>query len=139
MSRPIWFFLVALLPTLLQPAKAEPVVFAKLAKAQLQLEQQANSCAIKSAASSAPTQDLKLPWPCQFHTNQSGQPRIVRSGKFEYLLVEASTPVANSRDCTTHLRAVRAHRGKWQISPSQDTVASCPPFQWDSMVFTALF
>ena len=51
MSRPIWFFLVALLPALLLPAKAEPVVSAKLAKAQLRFEQQANSCSIKSQTS----------------------------------------------------------------------------------------
>lgn len=132
-------FLTALLPALLVTAKAEPVVSAKLAKVTLSLEQQGNSCHIKNSNSSAPPQNLNLPWPCQFHTDKSGQPRIIRAGKFDYLLIEAATPLANSQDCDTHLRAVRAHGGKWQVSPHQDRVASCPPFQWDNMIFTALF
>lgn len=133
------FCLTAILPVLLTTAKADPVVTTKIAKVTLSLEQQGNSCHIKNTSSSTPAQNLNLPWPCQFHTDKSGQPRIVRSGKFDYLLVEASNQAANSQDCDTQLRAVRAHGGKWQVSQYQDKVASCPPFQWDNMVFTALF
>lgn len=135
----ISFCLSALLPALLATAKADPAVTTKIAKVTLQLAPQGDSCHIKSTSSSAPAQNLNLRWPCQFHTDKSGQPRIVRSGKFDYLLVEASSQLANSPDCDTHLRAVRAHGGKWQVSHYQDKVASCPPFQWDNMVFTALF
>ena len=131
--------LSTLLPTLLASANAAPVVSAKLAKVGLQLEAQMQTCHIRNVDSSTHAQSLNLPWPCQFHLDKSGQPRVVRIGQFDYLLVEASTPLANSRDCDTHLRAVRAKGRTWQISEYQDKVASCPPFQWDRMVFSGLF
>jgi hypothetical protein len=139
MPRLTYFLLMACLPALLVTANAAPVVNAKLGRVPLQLVAEMQTCQIKRADSLAPAQSLNLPWPCQFHLDQSGQPRIVRNGKFEYLLVEASTPLANSRDCDTHLRAVRAKGGHWQVSEYQDKVTACPPFQWDSAVFSGLF
>ncbi len=124
---------------LLGSAHAEPIHIAKLAKVQLQLEAQGQTCQIRDAANPATTHSVNLPWPCQFHLDKAGHPRIVRSGKFEYLLIEASSQLANSRDCDTQLRAVRAKASQWKISEHQDKVAACPPFQWDNMIFSALF
>lgn len=132
-------FWAALCPPLAAHADPGPVLSAKLGKVQLQLEAQGQTCHIKSSLSDSPAQNLNLPWPCQFHLDKSGQPRIIRSGKFEYLMVESSKPLANSRDCETHLRAVRAMGQRWKISDAQDRVAACPPFQWDNMVFSGLF
>jgi len=39
----------------------------------------------------------------------------------------------------TQLRAIRIAGKQLQISEHKDVVASCPPFQWDRLKFTALF
>lgn len=124
---------------LMNNAHAEPIHFAQLSKTPLQLEETGQVCHISAAFSPTIKHSLHLPWPCQFHLDKSGRPKIVRSGKFEYLLVESSTRQANSDDCDTQLRAVRAKGTTWQISPYQDRVSACPPFLWDAYVFSALF
>ena len=83
---------------------------------------------------------LDIPWPCNFHKNKSGEVRIIRNGKYAYSLIESSKPApGNDHDCETHLRAIRATGQTVFISQHKDKVASCPPFQWDKMVFTELF
>jgi hypothetical protein len=114
----------------------------KLADAQLQLEERNQMCYVKNISLSNRTEiyDLGIPWPCGFHKSKSGEVRIIRSGKYEYSLIESSQRIPGSeRDCETHLRAVRAKDNKVHISEHKDKVASCPPFQWDKLVFTELF
>jgi len=113
----------------------------KLAGSRLQLEEHDQICHVINLSSTKKSQmySLEIPWPCNFHKNRSGEVRIIRNGKYEYLLVEASTPVPDSHDCETHLRAIRATGKKAYISEYKDKVASCPPFQWDKLVFTELF
>ena len=49
----------------------------------------------------------------------------------------AAEPASN--DCETFLQAVRVQGNAVEISPHHDRVASCPPFQWDTVLFRELF
>lgn len=114
----------------------------RLAGTKLQLEERNQVCHVTnlSFADRAKAYSLAIPWPCSFHKNKSGEARIIRSGEYEYLLVESSKSMTgNVHDCETHLRAIRASGKQLYISQHRDKVASCPPFQWDKMVFTELF
>ncbi|NOX44036.1 MAG: hypothetical protein GXP19_09935 [Gammaproteobacteria bacterium] len=42
-------------------------------------------------------------------------------------------------DCITQIQAVMLFEGGAKQSDVKDTVASCPPFQWDTKMFTGLF
>ncbi len=111
----------------------------KLANTQLILLQQEQVCHIKQHNSSASAHSLKLPWPCQFHTKKDGKVRVIKRGQYDYLMVESSKKIANSRDCDTEMRSIRARADKWEISEYSNKVASCPPFQWNAVVFGELF
>lgn len=119
----------------------------KLANTHLILLQQEQVCHIKqqhsTASAPSPARSLNLAWPCQFHLQKDGKVRVLKRGKYEYLMVESSRPIANSRDCETEMRAIRARAGAraktWEISEHSNKVASCPPFQWDAIVFGELF
>ena len=111
-----------------------------LAGAKLQLEDIHQVCHLKNLSNHAKSYSLAIPWPCNFHKSKSGEVRIIRSGKYEYILVESSKPNSErGHGCETYLRAIRASIQKVYISEHKDKVASCPPFQWDKMVFTELF
>lgn len=129
--------MTSLLPTSLALATQNGP--AQLANTQLLLLQQEQVCYIKQQNSSAPAQSLKLAWPCQFHTKKDGNLRVIKRGEYEYLMIESAKHIANSRDCATEMRVIRARAGKWAISEHSNKVASCPPFQWDAMVFSELF
>ena len=84
--------------------------------------------------------DLGIPWPCDFHRNMEGSVRIIQGQGYSYLLVESSKHQPDApRDCETHLRAIRATNSKLEVSQHKDVVTSCPPFQWDTIMFTELF
>jgi hypothetical protein len=115
---------------------------ASLAGNTLQLENKNGVCAVTSntATHTSKTYSAGIPWPCHFHKKKSGKVRIIRSGQFEYMLLESSKPATeNLRDCETHLRSIRALGEQLQISQHQEKVAACPPFQWDDVLFTELF
>lgn len=104
---------------------------------RLRLVEQHGVCSILAANNSA--QSVNLPWPCQFHLNKQGRIREVKQGKYVYLIIESTRQLPEKKDCETHLRALRIRGKHWQLSEFQDKVASCPPFQWDQMMFNALF
>ncbi|WP_338848998.1 hypothetical protein V8J88_08610 [Massilia sp. W12] len=106
---------------------------------QLELHEVGGVCLIRAGKSDAASIDVKLPGACQFHLNKHGVIREVKQGKHLYLMIESARKLPDSNDCETHLRAVRVSGKRWQLSDFQDKVASCPPFQWDAMVFGALF
>ena len=130
------------LPLVLAACNSSTQGSTTLAENRLELENQNEVCHVKNIAANNSSQphSLNIPWPCNFHKNKSGDVRIIRSGEYDYLLVESSKPSPeNSRDCETHLRSIRAAGEQLEISQHQDKVTSCPPFQWDDMVFIALF
>ena len=79
-----------------------------------------------------------IPWPCAFHTDSKGSVRTFRRKAYTYALMESSR-AENPKDCETHVQSVRISSTKVQISPHHDRLASCPPFQWDNILFTELF
>ncbi len=130
--------LILILLLICGPAHANKLGTWNSPSLQLQLTQDGAACSIRNPASSAPAMALDMPWPCQFHLNPKGEIRSIRQGKSLYLMVESSRRLSG-RDCETHLRAVKIDGRNWKISELQDKVASCPPFQWDSVIFSALF
>lgn len=115
----------------------------QVGNARLWLEDRSGLCGVRSAgtAASATLQVLGIPWPCHFHVDSAGTVRTVRSKGQVYVLVESSKPAAEpaSNDCETFLQAIRVQGNAVEISPHHDRVASCPPFQWDTFLFRALF
>lgn len=86
------------------------------------------------------TQPLDMQWPCAFHLDLASAVRIQKSGTASYIIVESvKRNEASSKDCQTSLKSVRIQKSKAEVSKSTAQVTSCPPFQWDSYVFTELF
>ena len=85
--------------------------------------------------------DLIIPWPCQVHKDTSDKIRVYKqSGDVYFFLIESSISHPElPEDCLTQLQSIRASDGKFSQSKVKDTVASCPPFQWDTILFTELF
>jgi len=114
-----------------------------LDKVQLELVEQGGTCSVVTSTdkTSAAPSSLDMPWPCRFHKEKTGDIRIIREAGYAYILVESSKPKPDSpaKDCETHIRAIRVKDAGITISPHQDRVAACPPFQWDTFVFKALF
>jgi hypothetical protein len=109
---------------------------------QLQLEEHNGMCnAIASTEQGYTAQHaLGIPWPCRFHTDKAGNIRTIQEAGYVYVLVESSSRTTNlSNDCETHLQAIRARGTSIEVSQHKDRVASCPPFQWDAVLFKELF
>ncbi len=86
------------------------------------------------------TLNLLIPWPCQFHKNNNGMIRIHEDSGKKYFLVESSVPHPElPGDCITQLQSIVVAGATFRQSDHKDTVASCPPFMWDTKVFTGLF
>jgi len=84
--------------------------------------------------------NLLIPWPCQFHKNDNGKLRIHEELKKKYFLVESSVPHPDLLgDCITQLQSIVVEGSVFRQSEFKDTVALCPPFVWDTKVFTGLF
>jgi hypothetical protein len=109
---------------------------------QLRLEDHDGMChAIAQTKLGSATQyALDIPWPCGFHTDKAGLIRTIQETGYVYVLVESSRPTASlSKDCETHLRSIRIKETNIEVSRHKDRVASCPPFQWDTILFKELF
>jgi len=114
----------------------------RVGRTQLRLEGRNGSChAIASTEhGSAAQYALGIPWPCRFHTNKAGQIRTIQDSGYVYVLVESSKrTTTTSNDCETHLRSMRAKGTSIEVSQHKDRVATCPPFQWDIVLFKELF
>jgi hypothetical protein len=82
---------------------------------------------------------LAMPPPCQLHRNKD-RLRIKTVGRVHYVLIESSRPHPElPRDCITFVRSLRIEGTDVKVSPHMTKAAACPPFQWDDMMFTALF
>ncbi len=109
---------------------------------KLWLEDHNGTChAIASTEQGSTAQHvLGIPWPCHFHTDRTGNIRTLQEGGYVYALVESSRRVAQlSHDCETYLQSIRVRGASIEVSQHKDRVASCPPFQWDSVLFKELF
>jgi hypothetical protein len=83
---------------------------------------------------------LQMPPPCQFHQGRDGMVRVVASQGKQYILVESARRVKDpAQGCITFIRALAIALRTVRVSPHVSRVATCPPFQWDEMMFTALF
>jgi hypothetical protein len=113
----------------------------KLGEMQLLLEERHANCFATATASDGKIQAyaLHIPWPCQFHKTAKGQVRTLEKAGYRYVLVESSKPKDGTKDCDTQIRSVRAQGNMVEVSQYHERVASCPPFQWDEMLFRALF
>lgn len=145
MNRRLTVHCAALLATLawcggVQPAPVDPVRQATLGHWQLSLHDHAGRCQLHSQAPRSPRREVltAIPWPCSFHIDRRGAVRVLQHKGQSFALVESAL-VVDPSNCVTHLQAVRATRASVKLSESHDRVASCPPFQWDDMLFTALF
>ncbi len=120
-----------------------PKLQLKVGQTQLRLEDGDGVCrAIASTREGAAARYiLDVPWPCQFHVDKAGNVRTIQGAGHVYVLVESSTRVkgASSDDCETFLRSIRINGKRVEVSPHKDRVASCPPFQWDALMFKELF
>ena len=130
------FMLTFLLQT--ATACADPSLFEVGGKI-FYLANHSNACQLVNQSDNAKF-DLPIPWPCQAHKNTVGQIRVHEERGKQYFLIESSVPHPElPNDCKTQLQAVLIHEGAVHLSEFTDMVASCPPFQWDAKVFTALF
>ncbi len=119
-----------------------PPVAIQLGGLDLVLEERDAKCFIRHAGPGGDGQarSLDMPAPCQFHRDDAGAVRSIRRAGHQYALVESARPAGPADGgCVTQLRAIRIAGKQLQISEHKDVVASCPPFQWDRLVFTALF
>lgn len=65
---------------------------------------------------------------------------MVTEGGYTYVLIESrDRHVEKDKQCITRLRSLRLRGGQIYISPHAERVATCPPYQWDTYVFTELF
>jgi hypothetical protein len=114
----------------------------RVGQTQLRLEGRNGICyAVASTEQGSAAQyALGIPWPCRFHTNKAGQIRTIQDSGYLYVLVESSKRATTaSNDCETHLRSMRARGTSIEVSQHKDRVATCPPFQWDTVLFKELF
>ncbi|MDH4394928.1 MAG: hypothetical protein QE278_04555 [Limnobacter sp.] len=83
---------------------------------------------------------LKMQWPCAFHVDLNSDIRVEKEGSASYIIVEsARRQDSDPRDCQTSLKSVKIQQSNVEVSKNMAQLASCPPFQWDSYVFTELF
>ena len=106
----------------------------------MSLHDKAGRCRLRSQADTLPSREVAtaIPWPCAFHLDRQGAVRVLPHKGQSVVLLESSL-VVDPANCVTHLQALRLLRTGVKLSESHDRVASCPPFQWDDMMFTALF
>ncbi len=111
---------------------------------QLPLKVQSNvtGCVVVwSGGGAVQSLNVGIPGPCDLHRNLSGEVRIHKEENRSIVLIEHSVqdPTRGGKTCITEIRALAFDAAQVTLSRSTSRVANCPPFQWDQMVFTALF
>lgn len=122
------------------PVPAEAGEAFVLAGVSLRLQPLPSGCVIaREGAVEQPTQLQLLP-PCQVHRRTDRSVRVESPQGAPVALIESSRPHPElPNDCDTRIQAVRVIDGKPRVSEHVSRVASCPPFQWDLTLFSALF
>jgi hypothetical protein len=106
----------------------------------LTLQDRAGKChlAVVSEGSESLELPMTIPWPCEFHRDMTGAIRTIRENDAIFALIESSERTG-PKDCESFVQAVKIVAAKVEVSSHHDRLASCPPFQWDKMLFTELF
>ena len=126
----------------IEDSKVNQNLQASIASTQLRLEDRNGLCGLVARTAKGPDirLGLSVPWPCNFHLDMSGNLRAIHKAGFAYALIESSKRMPTpSRDCETYIQSLRVKVSHVEISQHHDRVASCPPFQWDSVMFMELF
>lgn len=114
-----------------------PLAVGTIGGQQLTLDNAGGACQLSSATGPV---DLGIPWPCGFHRTPNGAVRTVQRGQAEIALVESSQPHPElAKTCKTEIRGLAVTGGEVYVSEQKETVAHCPPFQWDEQMFKTLF
>jgi hypothetical protein len=83
---------------------------------------------------------LKMQWPCAFHVDLNSDIRIENEGPASYIIVESARRQDSSpKDCQTSLKSIKIQQSSVEVSKNTAQLMSCPPFQWESYLFTRLF
>ncbi len=79
--------------------------------------------------------------PCALHKTLKGEIRYYKDAGRNIVLIESSQPDPSRgiKSCITNIRAFAYDEQSFVLSAHTSRVASCPPFQWDQKMFTALF
>ena len=84
-----------------------------------------------------PNKEVRI-FPKDFYSNPKRIPKSYRNASI--ILIEHSVrDKKNPKDCKTQLQAIKIEGDTFVKSVLMDNLATCPPFQWDQMNFTALF
>jgi len=85
--------------------------------------------------------NVGLPAPCALHKTLAGDVRVYKEKTRSIILIETSVPDPSrgEKSCITQIRALAYSAKTATLSKNISRVASCPPFQWDQKMFTALF
>jgi hypothetical protein len=111
-----------------------------IAGVRVSLSQQGQKCRLRSSDVAVTVADLQISWPCAFHRRRDGEVRVLPDRNDSIFLVESSRrDPANPTRCITEVQAVRVQGRTLRPSPHHDVVTICPPFQWDEVMFRALF
>lgn len=78
--------------------------------------------------------------PCRLHRDSKGKVRTATVGQATVVLVECSAETMRSADgkrrlCDTRIHGVVVSAGEAALSARTQSVAMCPPFEWDDHLF----
>ncbi len=72
---------------------------------------------------------------CHFSKTKNGKARALQMADVFIFAIEASEPVAGSRDCKTQIQGVSVSSSGVRLSQNKQSVATCLPAQWDQFMF----
>jgi hypothetical protein len=124
------------------PVVSNPIQVYEGFDKRVELRDKAGTCEVVTSSKAKVTQpafyDTALPWPCWFHKNLEGTVRTHTQSGRTYILIESATRKSD-RDCDTRLQSLQVSGKKLRLSENSDRIAGCPPEQWYTYMFTALF
>lgn len=125
------------------PAALAVAMSVSAAKAEtVEVRSGVNECIVVwTGASGRQEINTGIPAPCAIHKTLKGELRVYRDGNRSVVLIETSVPDPSrgEKSCITQIRGLAYDAQSATLSKHISRVASCPPFQWDQKMFTALF
>jgi hypothetical protein len=123
-----------------ESTQPQPVNYYAIPRIELRLRDVDQTCALVVEAPNMKAQHFKtsMPWPCSFHVDPAGKVRTKQHLKYTYLLVESSTRVSH-KECETFVQAARVSGSTVQLSKHRSRLGACPPYQWETPLFTEAF
>ena len=107
---------------------------------ELRLRNVDQTCELAADAPNRKAKSFKtsVSWPCSFHVDPAGKVRTKQHNNYTYLLVESSTRVSPNA-CETFVQAARISGSTVQLSKHRSRLGACPPYQWETPLFTEAF